>query len=185
MRRPVGGIGRESEWSDDVKIKHILLTAAAATAAASAGSASAQPAQTTLNVTANVTANCSVTASAVDFSNINPLLAQNFDATGSLTISCTSGAAWSAALGVGSGTSATYANRRMRLGATANMLNYSLYTTAARNVVWGDGSSGTATVAGTGTGSAQTISVFGRIPSGQTTAPAGAYADSVTVTVTY
>jgi spore coat protein U-like protein len=36
-----------------------------------------------------------------------------------------------------------------------------------------------------GTGNAQNVTVYGRVPSGQATVPPGAYADTVTVTVTY
>ncbi len=40
------------------------------------------------------------------------------------------------------------------------------------------------TVKGTGTGSPQTINVFGRVAAGQTAAP-GPYSDTITVTITY
>jgi spore coat protein U-like protein len=64
-------------------------------------------------------------------------------------------------------------------------LNYNIYTSAARTTVWGNGTSGTATIGGTGTGTSQSVTVYGRVGSGQTSVPAGAYADTVAVTVTY
>src|SRR5436190_1433424 len=66
-----------------------------------------------------------------------------------------------------------------------NLLNYNIYTTSARTTVWGDGTASTATIGGTGSGSAQSVTVYGRVGSGQTSLPAGAYADTVAVTVTY
>ena len=67
----------------------------------------------------------------------------------------------------------------------ANLLNYNLYVDAARTNVWGDGSGTTFTIANSGTGAAQAVNVYGRVPSGQTTVPPGGYADTVAVTVTY
>ena len=50
-------------------------------------------------------------------------------------------------------------------------------------VVWGN-TVGTDTVAGTGNGASQAYTIRGRVPIQTTPAP-GAYADTVTVTVTY
>jgi spore coat protein U-like protein len=72
-----------------------------------------------------------------------------------------------------------------RLTSGANTLNYSLYTSGTYGTVWGDGTSGTAAVSGTGSGASQTFTVYGRIPSGQTSVPTGVYTDTVSVTVTY
>jgi spore coat protein U-like protein len=67
----------------------------------------------------------------------------------------------------------------------ANLLNYAVYTDSARSTVWGDGGAGaTATIDGTGSGTAQSTTIYGRIPAGQTV-PAGSYSDTVNVTVTY
>jgi spore coat protein U-like protein len=150
----------------------------AAPTAALAGTASS-----TMSVTATVTANCTVSTTALAFGNVNTISGSNIDSTGSLSITCTNGTAWAASAGVGSGSGASFANRKMTAG--ANLLSYNIYTTAARTVVWGDGTSSTATIPGTGTGNAQSVTVYGRVGSGQTSVPAGAYADTVSVTVTY
>jgi spore coat protein U-like protein len=68
---------------------------------------------------------------------------------------------------------------------TGPALNYSLFTNSTRTTIWGDGTGSTGTITSSGTGSAQAISIFGRVPSGQGTVPAGAYQDTVAVTVTY
>ncbi|MGE0180023.1 MAG: spore coat U domain-containing protein [Sphingomonas sp.] len=136
-----------------------------------------------LNVTATVTANCTVSTSALAFGNVNVIGGSNVDGSGSLSVTCTSGTAWSAAADVGAGSGASFTNRRMSSG--GNTLNYNLYTTAARTTVWGNGTASTGTLSGTGTGSAQSVTVYGRVGSGQSGVPAGSYADTVSVTVTY
>jgi spore coat protein U-like protein len=60
---------------------------------------------------------------------------------------------------------------------------YSLYKDSARGSVWGN-TVGTNTAAGTGTGSAQTSTVFGRVPSQSVPAP-GTYNDTIVVTATF
>jgi spore coat protein U-like protein len=62
-------------------------------------------------------------------------------------------------------------------------LNYELFRDSARTLNWGN-TIGTDTVAGTGNGLAQTLTVYGRILGSQLVAP-GAYTDTVTATLTY
>lgn len=154
----------------------------AALAVALPGAAQAGTQSTSMSVSATVTANCSVSTTSVAFGSVDTL-SGNHDATGSVSVTCTNGSAWSASANAGSGSGATMASRRMTAG--ANTLNYTLYTDAARNNVWGDGTGSTATVGNTGTGAAQTFTVYGRVPSGQTSVPAGSYSDTVSVTITY
>ena len=148
-----------------------------------ASPAGAQTAASSLNVNATVTANCTVSTSALGFGSVNTIGGSNVDGTGGLSITCTNGTAWSAAAGVGAGSGASFTSRRMTAG--ANVLNYNLYTSAARTTVWGDGTASTGLLSGTGTGAAQSVTVYGRVSSGQTGVPAGSYADTVSVTVTY
>ena len=156
----------------------LVTGAALASTAASAGTATSN-----LAVTATVVANCTMSTTALGFGNVDTLSGSNVDGAGSLSVTCTNGTTWTAAAGVGAGTGATFISRRLTSG--ANLLNYNLYTTAGRTIVWGDGTGATATLAGTGTGTVQSISVYGRVGSGQTTVPAGSYADTIAVTVTY
>lgn len=148
----------------------------------------ASPAQaattgSSLAVDATVTANCVVSTTGIDFGDVNPISGSNYDSSGSIHVTCTSGTGWSAAAGLGSGSGATFASRRMSFG--ANLLQYNLYTNAGRTTVWGDGTGSTGTLGGTGTGSVQNVSVYGRVGSGQVSAPPGDYSDTVTVTLTY
>lgn len=146
--------------------------------AAIAGTASSS-----MSVTATVTATCTVSTTALAFGSVDTISGLNVDNTGSLSVTCTNGSPWTASAGVGAGVGASYANRKMTSG--ANLLNYNLYTTAARTVVWGNNTGGTAFLSGTGTGAVQSVTVYGRVNSGQTGVPAGAYTDTVAVTVTY
>jgi spore coat protein U-like protein len=62
-------------------------------------------------------------------------------------------------------------------------ITYGLYQNAARSQPWGS-ANGTNTVSGTGTGSGQPITVYGRVPAQTTPAP-GTYSDSIVATLTY
>lgn len=136
-----------------------------------------------LATSATVTANCTVSTSALAFGNVDSTSASNVDATGGLSITCTNGSAWTASAGVGAGSGASYASRKMTAG--SDLLNYNIYTSAARTTVWGDGTASTGTIGGTGNGSAQSVTVYGRVAGGQNGVPVGSYADTVAVTVTY
>jgi spore coat protein U-like protein len=62
-------------------------------------------------------------------------------------------------------------------------LGYSLFSNSGMTTNWGQ-TVGVDTVAGTGTGVAQPLTVYGQIPTG--TAPAAdGYFDTITATVTY
>ncbi|HEY5723495.1 MAG TPA: spore coat U domain-containing protein [Allosphingosinicella sp.] len=160
-------------------------TAAAILAATFAAvPASAADANSSLDVNATVSANCTVSTSAVAFGNVDVTSGQSVQGTGSVSVTCTNGTAWTAAADAGAGSGADLAIRKMANG--ANLLNYSLFTDSARTQLWGDGFEGaTATFSDTGTGTAQAKTVYGLIPAGQTGVPAGEYADTVQVTVSY
>jgi spore coat protein U-like protein len=128
---------------------------------------------------ANVVPNCNVTAQNIDFGQ-SGVLATNIDATGSIGVTCTPGTTYNVGLNNGlNGDGPT--QRRMTLG--GQTVTYGLYSDAARSQPWGN-TIGSDTVPGTGAGTGQTITVFGRVPP-QTTPPPGTYTDTVVVTVTY
>lgn len=139
---------------------------------------------TTFSVGATVTDSCSVSASALAFGNIDPLdnASNNTDATTTIDVTCANGTTYDVGLDAGTGTGATVSDRKMTSG--GNTLNYALYSDGSRTTNWG-ATVGTDTVAGTGNGAAQTLTVYGRVPSGQQTAAVGSYTDTITVTVTY
>jgi spore coat protein U-like protein len=165
-------------------IVHYGTAAAALAAALVAAPAFAADTGATLDVNATVTADCTVSTAAVAFGNVDVTSGQAVQGTGSVSVTCTNGTAWTAAADEGAGSGAGLATRKMTNG--AELLNYSLFTDSARTQIWGDGVAGaTTTFAGTGTGTAQTKTVYGLIPAGQTGISAGEFADTVQVTVFY
>lgn len=148
-------------------------------------SALASTATTTLQVTATVVAGCKVDASGgtVAFGNYDPTAASDTTANGSLSVTCTNGTDYQIELDQGAATGATVTTRQMK-DSGSNYLPYALYRDASHSLNWGK-TDGTDTLGGqTGTGTAQTIPVYGVLPAGAT-APAGSYSDTVNVTVVY
>ena len=129
-------------------------------------------------VTATVTSQCAVSASTLDFGSVGLLLA-NTDGTSSVTVQCASGVAYQ--VGLDNGQHATGATRRMQ--GPGGLVTYELYRNSTRTQRWGS-TLNTDTVTGSGNGSNQTLTVYGRVPN-QTTPSAGTYNDTITVTVTY
>ncbi len=148
-----------------------------------AGPGWAATATTSFTVSGTVVPTCNVTAAALSFGAAIPNpINSNVDAESTVTATCSSGASYTIALGVGNGAGATFASRKLTSG--PNALDYTLYTDAGRTTVWGDGTAGSSLFNGTGSGAAQAIPVYGRIPSPQTV-PTGAYSDTIVVTLTF
>jgi spore coat protein U-like protein len=72
----------------------------------------------------------------------------------------------------------------MTRGGGTDQVHYQLYQNASYSTAWGDGSAGTSTMAGAGTGSSQSLTVYARVQA-QTTPTAGTYVDTVIATITY
>jgi spore coat protein U-like protein len=165
---------------------HKILTATLAAGVMAAGIAQAATTTTTFAVTATVQSTCSATAATLAFPNYTP---GGGAQTGNTTISvkCTKNTPFTVALNVGSTTGDAFAQRLM--GSGANTLQYNLYTTSGLATIFGDGTGGTGTIAGTGLGvaTANAVQVFGQVPDSATNQAAvpGAYSDTITVTVTY
>lgn len=124
---------------------------------------------------------CVVASTPLAFANYS---GNDVSATNQITVTCTPLTNWEIQLNTGTGTGSSYANRVMTLPVINTTLNYNIYTDANHSTVWGDGTLGTATVSGTGTGIAQVKTAYGLIPGSQFVRP-GAYADTVTATVIY
>lgn len=120
---------------------------------------------------------CTVTVVSVAFADYDVFATSATDTTGTVNVNCGSSTTYAIALSAGFG---TFASRVMTGG--SNQLDYNLFTDSQRLTVWGDGTSGSATVSATAAGG--TYTVYGRIPARQNV-PAGSYSDTITVTVTY
>lgn len=130
-------------------------------------------------VSSMVAAICSVSAGTLGFGSYSGTAV---DSTASISVNCSSGASYQVSLSGGSNQSGSA--RRMA-GPASSFLSYQLFRDALRTTPWGDGSADLGGRAGgTGSGAAQSLTVYGRIPAGQNPA-AGSYSDSVVVTVEY
>ena len=166
-------------------MKKSRLVLAAVTAGAVAMAANpllaalgSSPQTTTLPITASIAARCTVSAAGIAFGVYDPTA--NSDVNGSITIQCTKSTAATISLDEG----AAPAGRQMA-GPGTDILNYELYSDVAGGTVWGSGNGGTTVAYNAATSAPTTLTVFGRIPAGQNNAGVGAYADTVTVTVTF
>lgn len=132
------------------------------------------------NVTANVPPTCRVTTSDLNFGPVGVLTAPH-DAFTSLAPTCTNGTAYQIGLDGGLSGATNPTLRRMVKGGEG--ITYGLYRDTARTQAFGN-TLGANTLAGLGSGLAQTTFVYGRVPAQATPSP-GAYADTIQATVTY
>ncbi|MEZ0231700.1 MAG: spore coat U domain-containing protein [Methylophilaceae bacterium] len=165
----------------DKKIKIVFLSGVMLIS--STAQVQAATATTTMLVTATVLTSCLVTALPLAFGNYDPSSVTDRTTTTTTTVTCTGVANnYTLAMNAGTGSGATVAARKMTFGAST--LNYSVYTTAAHTTVWGDGTAGTGTVTGNGVLGVTNHTVYGVIPAGQSP-NAGAYSDTINITLTY
>jgi spore coat protein U-like protein len=122
---------------------------------------------------------CTLNVTGVNFGSYDVFSNAALNSTGNIDVNCPSGVRYSIALSEGGG---SHTQRVMSSG--AHRLNYNLYTEANRGVVWGDATSGTARVVGTGIGVSVNHAVYGRIPARQNVY-AGGYSDIINVVLTF
>jgi len=146
----------------DVRIRLILLTCVLVFAAPVAWSA-----------------NCTVSTSGLNFGTYDVFSTANDDITATISVNCTKNKSYSISLSSGSG---TFGSRT--LTGTVGSLTYNLFLDSTHLTIWGDGSSGTGTFSGVGTGANIGTPVYGRIPAKQNV-HVGSYSDLITVTVTF
>lgn len=130
------------------------------------------------SVTATIVKDCTVSATNLAFGNYTGAVKTS---TSSVSVTCTNGTAYTVGLSAGLATGATVTTRQMQNGSA--LLNYGLFTNSGHSTNWGN-TSATNWVSGTGSGSAQAITVYGQIPATQYVKP-GSYSDLITVYVTY
>jgi spore coat protein U-like protein len=134
-----------------------------------------------------ILANCYLSATPLNFGSAS-LLTSNVDAIATLAVQCTNTTPYS--ISIDNGSNASGSQRRMLNGAS-NYIPYNLYTDAARSAAWSTTTSalsctngGGTCLLGTGTGSNQNLTVYGRVPP-QTAPAAGTYSDTVIATITF
>ena len=176
----VGPERSPSANSGRVPVKDIIrLLSVGACFSVSGTSAIASTTTTTFGVTATVQATCQISATPLAFGTYSGV---QIDATSTVTATCTNSTPYTIGLSAGLGQGASTTNRLMT-GPSSEVLPYSAYRDTSRTLNWGV-VPGTDTAAGTGNGSAQAITVYGRLAAGHFVAP-GSYSDTLTATITF
>ena len=163
-----------------MRLLFVRIAAIAAALVVIAGDhAFAGSATSNITVTATVVKNCTITAGNVAFGSYDPTSATPLNASGTFTITCGQGTAYS--VGLGNGANAQGTTRRMAGG--AQFLTYELYQDSGRTVVWSNTGSGMLS----GTASSNnpiTLTVYGQVAPSQNVA-IGSYTDTVVATVNF
>jgi len=136
--------------------------------------------QAAFTASATVSSVCRLTTTIVDFGT-KGVLSTNTDVTGTITPTCSATTPYTIGLNGGNSGAANPTLRKMANGAV--QITYGLYSDSARTLGWGS-TVGTNTMAGTGSGIGQALTVYGRVPVQTTPAP-GTFTDTVIATVTY
>lgn len=143
-------------------------------------SAQAATATSSVLVTATVLSFCTIAAAPLPFGNYSaPALAVNT----SIVVACTASTGYNVGLSAGAAVGATVTTRQMTGATGTTPLSYALFRDAGFTLNWG-ATNGTNTVAGTGTGLSQTLTVYGQVAANQLVTP-GLYTDTVVATITY
>lgn len=133
------------------------------------------------DVTMKIIADCTIASNALDFGQSQGVLATSVSVNTTLSVTCTNTTLYNVGLNAGTGTGSTTAARVMSgTGANTSTVAFNLYQ-AAGATNWGN-SQGTDTRSGTGTGSAQTLTVYGVVPAQATPQP-DTYKSTITATV--
>ena len=136
---------------------------------------------TTFDVTLKIVANCVISAAPLDFGQTQGVLASNVSVNTNLSVTCTNTTPYNVGLNAGTGSGSVGTTRYLAgTGGNTATVQYNLFQTAGATV-WGN-TQGTDTHSGTGTGAAQTITVYGQVPVQSTPAP-DTYKSTITATV--
>ena len=160
--------------------KRYVLMLAAGLALSSQTASFAASTTGNLAVSAIVSAQCVIQSAAIPFGNYSASAVQQ---NAQIAVNCSNGTSYTISLDAGSGSGATTTSRKLANTAGGSSLNYGLYQDAARTKGWGN-ANGSDTIAGVGSGTTQSVPVYGYIPGGQTST-AGSYSDVVAITLAY
>jgi spore coat protein U domain-containing protein, fimbrial subunit CupE1/2/3/6 len=167
-------------YTSSFSTSHTAISYAQSTVGNCATIGSTNAVQAAFTVTATHVAVCRITTATVDFGT-KGVLSTNTDAAGTITPTCSATTPYTISLNGGNSGASNPTLRKMANGVV--QITYGLYRDAARTLGWGS-TVGTDTVAGTGSGLGQALTVYGRVPVQTTPAPA-TYTDTVIATVTY
>ncbi|HEX5344913.1 MAG TPA: spore coat U domain-containing protein [Duganella sp.] len=135
----------------------------------------------TFDVTLTIIADCIIATNNLNFGSSQGVLAAAVNTNTTLNVTCTNTTPYNVGLNAGTGTGSTVTSRVMSgTGANTSTVSYTLKQTSG-GANWGN-TQGTDTVSGTGSGSSQTLTVYGSIPAQATPQP-DAYKSTITATV--
>jgi spore coat protein U-like protein len=172
---------------------HTTRILAVALLVSACGLAAGATKTTTFAATATVASNCFInSASAMAFGTYTPG-AGLINQTSTIAVRCTSTTPYGIGLSAGTGTGSSFAQRTMTSATAAGTLQYNLYTTAGRTVVWNNPVTAAATgtsQGGVGGGLANVFNhtVYGQLQdsaTSQAAAPANNYTSTITVSINY
>jgi spore coat protein U-like protein len=161
----------------------IIAPIAAGVLLAMAGAAQAATKTASFTVSTTVAKNCIISAGDLTFVGFDG--SADVAAASTITVRCTNGTLYD--VNLSTGLSNDFQNRRMFNG--TDFLEYNLYVNGT-NTIWGDNSVGTGRPpqrTGAGLGTAQTLTVDGRLPVTTNNAAADAltFTDVITATIVY
>lgn len=140
--------------------------------------AQAATATATLSVSASIGGACTVGGAAMSFGAYSSASAST--ANSNISVTCTNGTNATVVLNQGNNNNRVPSAGTRALANGTNYLGYEIYTDNGLSTVWNTANAQPIT----STGSAITLTAYGRIPSGQNPAT-GSYNDTVTITVTF
>ena len=172
--------------------RNLKLAIAAGMLLGSAGlsmSAYAATSTSNMNVTTNIGMACTISTTDMTFDAYDPITAHAstaLTANGAVITTCTVGSTGKVIIGQGqhpgSGSSDAVPVRRMATSDDSSYLSYEVFSDEVSTVWTNEVASG---VRYTASGSAQNMTVYGKVAAGQTGATQGSYADVLVVTVSY
>jgi len=165
------------------KIRKIVLSAAIIAVLPGLAGAAVYSKSTpaSFDVTMKIVADCTISANGIDFGQTQGVLGSAVTGSSAISVTCTNTTPYNVGLNAGTGTGSSGTTRYMNgTGANTNTVKFNLYQQQG-STPWGN-TQGTDTMAGTGTGAAQTLTVYGEIPAQASPTP-DSYKSTITATV--
>ena len=168
-------------------LKRAILSAIVLGFAILATQSHADTGTSNMSVSATIKHSCSIETTPMAFGAYDGVVANAstaLDAMATVISSCTSGAAALITMNAGNsaGSGSTDVPVRQMTAGASEYLVYQVYSDVSRKTIWGN--SDPTGVSFTGTGTPQTLTIYGSIPSAQLV-PEGDYSDQIIVTITY
>ena len=161
--------------------KIALSAAIIAIAPGMAGTAFAKTQTASFDVSMKIVADCTISATGIDFGQTQGVLTSAVGGSSAITVACTNTTPYSVGLNAGTGTGSSGTDRFLSgSGTNAGTVRFNLYKAPGASP-WGN-TQGSNTLDGTGTGTAQSLTVYGEIPAQATPSPDN-YKSTITATV--